>query len=129
MIQGWGNCNVLSMPASMPKVLSTPYHTVLSCAMQLTLFLTDCGFFYTKAIPACVYKSGGSHISHCIPVNCRTKQGGLTSPFIFNLFYQPLVQKLQDSNYGVRIGKSNFNCFCYADDLLLCSTVTDCKNY
>ena len=29
---------------------------------QWTLYLTDCGFFYTKAIPACAYKSNGSHI-------------------------------------------------------------------
>ena len=32
---------------------------------------------------------------------------------------------MQNNNYGVKIGKYNFNCFCYADDILLCSvTVT-----
>ena len=25
-------------------------------------------------------------------------------------------------NFGVRIGNNNYNCFCYVDDLLLCST-------
>ena len=60
-----------------------------------------------------------------IRVECGTKQGGLTSPMLFNLFYADLVNKLQSSDCGVRIGKNNFNCVCYADDLLLCSlTVT-----
>ena len=40
---------------------------------------------------------------------------------LFNLFYTNLVNKLQSRDSGVRIGKNNFNCFCYADDLLLCS--------
>ena len=69
----------------------------------------------------------------CIRVRCDstkyisiqrgTKQGGLCSPFIFNLFYYELIEKLQNAPCGVRIGDHNYNCFCYADDiLLLCST-------
>ena len=66
-----------------------------------------------------------NNYSEKIRVECGTKQGGQTSPMLFNLFYADLVNKLQSSDSGIRIGKNNFNCFCYADDLLLCSlTVT-----
>ena len=62
------------------------------------------------------------NLSEDIPVTCGTKQGGLASPFIFNMFYYDLVQLLQETNCGVRIGNSNYNCLCCADDILLCST-------
>ena len=61
-----------------------------------------------------------SCLSDYIPVQHGTKQGGLCSPFIFNLLYHDLVSKLQTSNYGVKIRKYNFNCFCYADDIYSC---------
>ena len=62
------------------------------------------------------------NLSQDIPVKCGTKQGGLASQFIFNMFYYDLVQLLQETNCGVRIGNSNYDCLCYADDILLCST-------
>ena len=54
-----------------------------------------------------------------------TRQGGLTSPFLFNLMYQELIDGLSKENGGMRVGKFSYNVFCYADDLLLTSsTVT-----
>jgi hypothetical protein len=54
-----------------------------------------------------------------------TRQGGLTSPFLFNLLYQDLVSGLSELPGGMKIGKYSYNVFCYADDLLLTSaTVT-----
>ena len=38
------------------------------------------------------------------------------------MFYYDLVQLLQETNCGVRIGNLNYNCLYYADDILLCST-------
>ena len=66
------------------------------------------------------------HLSQNISVQCGTKQRRLCSTFIFNLFYQNLVGTLQKAKCSVRIGSNNYNCFCYADDILVCSTtVTD----
>lgn len=58
------------------------------------------------------------------PINVRrgTRQGGLSSPFLFNVFYKTLIQALDDERCGVTIGGHRFNVFCYADDVLLAST-------
>ena len=50
------------------------------------------------------------------------RQGGLTSPMIFNLFYKPLIDSLASSESGIIINNRKYNVFCYADDLLLTST-------
>ena len=62
-------------------------------------------------------------LSSEISVERGTRQGGLTSPLIFNAFYQDLVQKLQNNNqHGIVINGITYNVFAYADDLLLAST-------
>ena len=60
-----------------------------------------------------------------IPIERGTKQGGLSSPMVFNIVYQGLVETLNAQVCGVTIGKEHYNVFSYADDLLLCSlTIT-----
>ena len=62
-------------------------------------------------------------LSDNIPVKHGTRQGGLTSTLLFNLFfYQDLVTELQSCNLGFIIGSKKHNTYCYADDLLLSST-------
>lgn len=50
-----------------------------------------------------------------------TRQGGLSSPFLFNLFYQNLIDDLNEMSCGITIDDMNYNVFCYADDILLAS--------
>ena len=50
------------------------------------------------------------------------RQGSITSPWMFNLVYQELVQRVNEMNCGISIGDKHFNIFCYADDILLAST-------
>ncbi len=59
-----------------------------------------------------------------------TRQGGLSSsPFLFNVFYQGIVNKLSEAIGGSCINGVKYNMFCYAADILLCSTtVTGKKN-
>ena len=57
-----------------------------------------------------------------IPVKRGTRQGGLSSPFLFNLFYKDLIEMLREAKCGVSIEGGTFNVYCYADDILLCST-------
>ena len=64
----------------------------------------------------------GNILSDNIMVKRGTRQGGLTSSLLFNLFYQDLINELQLCNTGVKIGAENYNVYCYADDLLLSST-------
>ena len=57
----------------------------------------------------------GNELSNPIPVQVGTRQGGLSSPFLFNLFYEDLIDKLNTENCGVSIGGHNYNVH-----LLLC---------
>ena len=58
----------------------------------------------------CVYIKWGTELSEKIEIKRGTKQGGLTSPLLFNLFYCDLVELIQSSGVGVTIESSHFNC-------------------
>jgi len=61
-------------------------------------------------------------LSSPIPVLKGTRQGGLSSPMLFNLFYQDLIETLNSEECGIAIKGRKYNAFCYADDVLLAST-------
>ncbi len=64
-----------------------------------------------------------------IKLEKETRQGGLTSPYLFNLFYQGLAEGLTETPGGLRIKRNSYNVFIYADDLLIvCTTVTGFQN-
>lgn len=67
----------------------------------------------------------GSELSGIIKVTKGTRQGGLSSPFLFNLMYQDMINELSDCVGGININNRSYNVFCYADDIMLASlTVT-----
>jgi hypothetical protein len=67
----------------------------------------------------------GTQLGSSIMIEKGTRQGGLSSPFLFNLIYQDLVNELSLCIGGISIGSMSFNAFNYADDILLASlTVT-----
>ena len=57
-----------------------------------------------------------------IPIKNGTKQGGISSPLLFNIAYAELVNELNASNGGISIFDQRFNAFVYADDSLLSSS-------
>ena len=61
-------------------------------------------------------------LSRPIVVSKGTTQGGLTSPYLFNIFYRELIEVLSKNNTGIKIENKKYNVFCYADDILLSST-------
>ena len=61
-------------------------------------------------------------LSEPIRIEKGTRQGGLTSPFLFNLFYQDMIAELNNTTGGIKINRQSYNVFAYADDLLLTST-------
>ena len=69
-----------------------------------------------------VHIKWGGLLGGSVPVKCGTRQGGLASPWIFNLFYKDLINMLSESNNGVTIKGINYNVYCYADDILISST-------
>jgi len=64
----------------------------------------------------------GGLISEPIPVTRGTRQGGLSSPLLFNIFYKELITRLDAKDCGINIKGVHYNVFCYADDVLLAST-------
>ena len=48
-----------------------------------------------------------------------TLQGGLSFLFLFNLFYQEMVESLAECTGGIKINGTSYNLFVYADDILL----------
>jgi hypothetical protein len=61
-------------------------------------------------------------IGEAFNIGKGTRQGGLTSPLLFNIFYKDLIDQLSTSRGGISIAHQQFNVFCYADDILLAST-------
>ena len=65
-----------------------------------------------------------------VDVNIGTRQGGLSSPLLFNIFYQDLIDGLSFQHCGTSISNESYNVFCFADDLILTSlTVTGLQIY
>ncbi len=63
-----------------------------------------------------------NNLSASVKLEKGTREGGLTSLFLFNLFDQGLTENLSNSSGTLRIKKTSYNVFIYADDLLLIST-------
>jgi len=65
----------------------------------------------------------GRHLDKTeIPIKRGVRQGALTSPLLFNVFYRELIDTLSRHDAGVVVGKHKYNVFNYADDVLLAST-------
>ena len=79
-------------------------------------------FFWYKNMSVAV--KSNMTVGNLIQVNRGIRQGGLTSPYLYNLFYESLISELNSAKCGVTIGSHNFNVFNYADDILLCSTTS-----
>ena len=50
-----------------------------------------------------------------------TRQGGITSPYLYAVYIDDVITKLRKSSLGCHIYNVCFNAFMYADDLLLAS--------
>ena len=68
-------------------------------------------------------------LSPPIKVCKGTRQGGISSPYLFNLFYKDMINELSSTVGGLSINNLSFNVLCYADDVMLASlTVTGLQN-
>ena len=52
-------------------------------------------------------------LSKCIAILKGTRQGGISSPFLFNIFYQDLVEDLSRTVGGINIGNCSYTTFYY----------------
>jgi len=64
----------------------------------------------------------GQHLDNTvIPIRRGMRQGALTSPMLFNIFYRELIDTLSQDDAGVVINNHKYNVFNFADDVLLAS--------
>ena len=68
-----------------------------------------------------VYVKWGGYQSSAIKIEKGTRQGGLSSPLIFNILYNGLMDILSECDNGVTIKGTHYNVYSYADDILLSS--------
>lgn len=60
-------------------------------------------------------------VSDVYRLNCGVRQGGLTSPKLFNLYMNRLIEELSNTPMGCSVGGKVINNISYADDMVLLS--------
>lgn len=63
----------------------------------------------------------GDTTSNNFRLDCGVRQGGLTSPDLFNLYINDLIEELRSSRIGCHVGNVCINNLSYADDMVLLS--------
>ncbi|XP_048485592.1 uncharacterized protein LOC125490440 [Plutella xylostella] len=63
---------------------------------------------------------GDAHSSE-YRLECGVRQGGLTSPDLFNIYVNDLIEELRSTGIGCHVGNVCFNNLSYADDMVLLS--------
>ncbi|KAJ8714751.1 hypothetical protein PYW07_002976 [Mythimna separata] len=58
-------------------------------------------------------------LSEAYGLECGVRQGGLTSPRLFNLYVNDLLVELSSMRVGCRVGGVSINSISYADDMVL----------
>ena len=74
--------------------------------------------WYSK-LHSCVRWNGT--LSAYFIVRCGVRQGGVLSPFLFNIYVDDLIAELEASDIGCHVANQYFGCIMYADDLIVLS--------
>ncbi|XP_022833918.1 uncharacterized protein LOC111361758 [Spodoptera litura] len=72
-----------------------------------------------------VVKWGNGGFSNEYTLKCGVRQGGLTSPSLFNLYINGLIEELSRSGVGCHMCNEPVNNLSYADDMVLLSPSVD----
>ena len=62
-------------------------------------------------------------LSDTFSISCGVKQGGILSPFLFNLYINDLIEECLAKNIGALHGNVNTSIVMYADDVILLSPI------
>ena len=102
-----------------------PFSVLFNCANKI---LPDIcwrllyGWYKKNCMCMCVGKT-----SSVLQLPFKEEPGKATSPLLFNVFYQELIDKLSKVKSVIMIGARTYNVFAYADDLLLLPLFQACN--
>ena len=65
--------------------------------------------------------SWNGHMTNHDFIRNGVRQGGVTSPILFNVYIDNLVRKINEMQFGCRLGPYKFGLLAYADDLICIS--------
>ena len=76
-------------------------------------------------------------LSDSFTISNGVKQGGVISPLLFSVYFDPLLRRLHNTKLGCYMGGICSNAFAYADDVIILSPtchalkrlITICENY
>ncbi|CAH2106699.1 unnamed protein product [Euphydryas editha] len=76
------------------------------------------GYWYNNQLNSVRWEESFSNVYR---LECGVRQGGLSSPRLFNLYMNHLIDELSNSNIGCHVDGVNINNISYADDMVLLS--------
>lgn len=71
----------------------------------------------------------GNNLSECWKINNGVRQGGILSPFLFNVYINDLIDSISKCNIGCKLGAVSSNIIGYADDIVLLAPSVDALQY
>ena len=90
---------------------------------KLDGIVPDYDYVCVVSVNACHHKATRSTRAE-IACQEMNPPGGLSSPWIFNLFYRDLIYTISKSDRGISLRGKTYSVFCYADDLPIASTTS-----
>jgi len=67
----------------------------------------------------------GQELSNEVPTSDGVRQGDSLSPLLFNLIMDKIIQNIEETGRGYKMGSNEVKCVCYADDAVLISDNED----
>lgn len=106
--------------------VSKAFDKMNHCASYLKLMARDIPKCFLDVIinwysKCFAYVRWGSFVSNQFQIWSGVRQGGVLSPCLFAVFIDSIISKLRAAGHGAYIGKFDFDCLLYADDILMVS--------
>ena len=117
-----GNTNMFVCTLGLSKAYDrVPYYRLFSKLLDIgapVYFVRMLSVWYDQQRMHVKWKE---KLSDVFKMSNGVRQGSVLSPGLFNVYMNDMIEKLQSSGYGARIGHLYVGCLAYADDISLLS--------
>ena len=95
------------------------FHKLFECLLKRNVNLVVVRFLLNMYLNQNVRVKFNQSCTDFFHVTNGVKQGGVLSPILFSVYIDVLLESLQKSGYGCRIGDQYVGCISYADDIII----------